>query len=542
MSRTCLWGLLLTLTLLPARSGAAGLPAVESLADQIDQAVHTRLEAAGVQPAGPLDDERYLRRLMLDLAGRVPTLAEREAFLNDESPDKRTAWVEQLVASPDFAIHLRNELDLQLLARLKTDNDWREYLLEATRANRGWDDLFREIMLPERLREGEQGPAAFLRERVRDLDDLTNDTAVLFFGVNIGCAKCHDHPLVSDWEQQHYYGMASFFQRTYRTKTGLLAERFDGRIKFKTVVGDELEATFMFLDGAATYEPPVELSDERRKELDELVRKAQREDDAEPPRPEFSPRAELVRMALAPTGPDYFSRNMVNRTWARLMGQGLVEPLDQMHSENPPSHPELLDALAKDFATSGYDMKRLIHAMVLSETYARDSRITGGAEPPAADLFAVAIPRPLTPRQLSLSLLVATANPETIRGTASGDEWEKKRDELENRANSFATRVEIPGEDFQISVDEALLFSNGDRVAGDYLRDAGDRLVRHLTSLEADDDVATVATQALLSRSPAPEEQSRIADYLSARSDRRVEAIQQVVWALMTSPEFRFNH
>ncbi|QDU40174.1 hypothetical protein Mal4_45290 [Maioricimonas rarisocia] len=542
MLRTCLPGILLVATLAVVGAVEGNTPPADPLAAVIDTAISARLQDAGVQPAETLDDERFLRRLMLDLAGRVPTLAEREAFLGDASPDKRAAWVDRLLELPDFALHLRNELDLLLLARLTSDNEWREYLLEGTRANRGWDDLFREIMLPERLREGEKGPAAFLRERVRDLDDLTNDTAVLFFGVNIGCAKCHDHPLVPDWEQQHYYGMASFFQRTYRTKKGLLAERFDGRLKFKTVVGDELEAEFMFLNGTAAYEPPVELSDERRKELDEQVRKAQREDDAEPPRPEFSPRAELVRMALDPSGPDYFSRNMVNRTWARLVGQGFVEPLDQMHSENPPSHPELLETLASDFASSGYDLKRLIRGIVLSETYARDSRLSGRREAPAADLFAVALPRPLTPRQLSASLQVATAMPERMQGLIAGEAWESERDSLENRADSFAKQIEIPGENFQVSVDEALLFTNSERVASDYLRDAGDRLVRHLKSLDGDETVATVAMQAVLSRTPTAEEQARISEYLATRSVRRLEAIQQIVWALIASPEFRFNH
>ncbi|MFG0335229.1 MAG: DUF1549 domain-containing protein, partial [Maioricimonas sp. JB049] len=493
MLRTSLPGILLVATLVVAGAAEGNAAHAEPLADVIDTAISARLQQAGVPPAGPLDDERFLRRLMLDLAGRVPTLAEREAFLSGSSPDKRAVWVDRLLESPDFALHLRNELDLLLLARLTADNDWRAYLLEATRANRGWGDLFREIMLPERLREGEKGPAAFLRERVRDLDDLTNDTAVLFFGVNIGCAKCHDHPLVPDWEQQHYYGMASFFQRTYRTKQGLLAERFDGRLKFKTVVGDELEAEFMFLDGAATYEPPVELSDKRRKELEEQVRKAQREDGAEPPRPEFSPRAELVRMALDPAEADYFSRNMVNRTWARLLGQGFVEPLDQMHTENPPSHPELLDALARDFAAHGHDLKRLIRGIVLSDTYARDSRLSGNAELPAADLFAVALPRPLTPRQLAASLQVATALPERMQGVVGGDAWESEREAIEKRSDSFAKQIEIPGENFQVSVDEALLFTNSERIASDYLRDAGDRLVRHLRSLEENQAVASVA-------------------------------------------------
>ena len=377
---------------------------------------------------------------------------------------------------------------------------------------------------------GDKGPAAFLRERVSELDDITNDTAVLFFGVNIGCAKCHDHPLVADWQQDHYFGMAAFFKRTYRTKAGLLAERFDGDLQFTDIVGTEKPARFMFLTGDSIEPPALEWSDEERQRINEAIDQAEKKDDADPPpNPDFSPRSELVDLALGDAENHFFARNMVNRTWARLLGRGIVHPLDQMHSENPASHPELLDWLARDFAENGYDLRRLIRGIVLSETYQRDSRWPIDSEAPAPELFAVAQPRALTPRQLSLSLLVVSANPEQLIGTEDSANWAERREQLENSANGFADQIEIPGDGFQISVDEALLFSNSQRIENDYLRDAGDRLVGHLKQMEDASSLIDAAFLSALSRTPSDEERETFADYLAAREDRRVAAIQQLL-------------
>ena len=360
------------------------LPADVAIENAIDQYRNDRLAAEAIAAPPSINDDAWLRRVTLDLAGRVPTLAELRDFRASEDADKRTALVDRLIASPDFAFHLRNEVDLLLLARIRQDGEWRDYLLAATQENRSWDRVFREVMLPERELPEDKGAGAFLRERVKEIDDLTNDTASLFFGVNISCAKCHDHPLVADWLQDHYFGLSSFFKRTYRTKQGMLAERFDGEVKFTTVDGEEKAAAFMFLSGSTIDEPAREVSEEEKKQIQEAIQKAEKEDEADPPPlPEFSPRTELVRMATDEGEQGFLARNMVNRVWARLMGRGLVHPLDQMHSENPASHPELLDWLARDFATHGYDLRRLTRGIVLSETYARDTRWTGESELPS---------------------------------------------------------------------------------------------------------------------------------------------------------------
>lgn len=534
----CVIGLPGLTTLLPAEDL---LPVETPIGAAIDHYVQARLDQEQIAPADLTDDVTFLRRLSLDLAGRIPTQQELEDYLALPATERRVSAIEALLAQADFAFHHANELDLTLLARIRKDNEWRAYLLEAARENRPWDQIFAEVLLPDVRRPGETGPAAFLRERVRQLDDLTNDTAVLFFGVNIGCAKCHDHPLVSDWEQDHYFGLSAFFKRTYLTKSRLIGEDIEGNVKFTNILGDEKQAAFMFLSSQKVEEPATELTDEERKQLKEAIKAAKNEDKKEAPTAPFSPRAELVSLALQDTDKDFLAKNIVNRIWARLLGRGLVWPLDQMHSENPPSHPELLDWLARDFRENGYDLKRLVAGIVRSDAYARSARWSGSGETPAPDLFAVAEVRPLNPRQLSLSLSVATSARDRLPGLQKPENWEQQRNDLENRANGFADLFPIPEPGFQVGTDEALLISNSGRFENDFLRTSDDRLIGQLKKLESLEERLEAAFRAILSRDPSDEEREAIGPFLAAREDRLDQALQQLTWILLASPEFRFN-
>ena len=508
---------------------------VEDLARLIDRHVNDACPQS--EQTGLVSESAFIRRVTLDLAGRIPTAAELQHFRESESLKKRAELVSQLIDSPDYAFHQRNELDVLLLRRLEHNDDWRAYLLEATQNNRPWDQVFREIMLPED--SGDTRPAMFLGKRVRDLDKLTNDCSVIWFGVNVGCAKCHDHPLVPDWEQSHYYGMASFFKRTYRAKNGRLGERHNGKIKYKTTSGEEYESEFMYLTGAKVDEPELDWNKDRAKAFEEAVKKSEKDDKADPPRPQFRPREKLVQVALSDRDSDFFARNIANRLWARMFGRGLVHPLDQMHSENPPSHPELLTTLADDLKRHDYDLKRLLHAIALTDAYARREAVGQRVSP---ELFASSIPRPLSPHQLSLSYRIATSSPLDFTGLESENEWKTRREELEKRSESVARQLEIPDEGFQVPVSEALWFSNNAHIQNDYLNAGGNRLVGYLSSIPSNDEIVSAATRSVLSRDPLPEESTAMVQYLEKRPDQRVDAIRQIVWALLSSPEFRFNH
>jgi hypothetical protein len=403
--------------------------------------------------------------------------------------------------------------------------------------------MFRDMLIGNE--DDPDGKAAlnFIRSRARELDELTNETSTIFFGVNISCAKCHNHPLVDDWKQDHYFGLASFFQRTYLTKKNGLAEKSYGEVKFKTTKGEDKVAKLMFLTGTIVDEPVVEVNADERKKQDEVVKKQMQDDNAGPaPKPDFSPRAKLVEVALQPGNNEFFARAIVNRVWAMYLGRGLVHPLDQMHSSNPASHPELLEWLTRDLISHQFDLRRLVRGIVLSQAYARSSEWGASTELPPSDLFAVALVRPLTPRQYALSLRIASASPQTYQPEQGGEEWQMRRDELERNSEGFSNQFEQPGENFQVAVDEALFLSNNSQITDDYLRDSQDRLVGAIK--QQGDRAAQIVTAywSVLTRSPSAEETTACEQFLARRDSDPVAGLRQMVWALLTSPELRFNH
>lgn len=538
---------ILSLTLLPAlflndaAQSAELLPPDRPVSEVIDHYVGLRLETVGVAPMPSASQPTLLRRTTLDLAGRIPTAVEARWFSEQPEDQRRTELVDRLLQLPDFAFHRRNELDALLLYNKPYDNEFRDYLLWAARENRSWAVMFRDMLLAEEAEGPLKGAAQFLKSRIREVEDLTNDTAVLFFGVNISCAKCHDHPLVEDWKQDHFYGMQSFFSRTYQTKKNTVAENLFDEVKFKTTSGDEKTAAYMFLTGDVVPDETPQFSDEEKKAIEAKIRDARQKDDGEIPVPTFSPRQRLIDVALNDDRDHFFSRNIVNRIWLRLLGTGLVNPADQMHSGNPPSHPELLDWLARDLRQHGYEIRRLIRGIVLSDTYARSSEWQSGSETPSDSLFAVAKPRPLTPSQLALALQVAGRSPAAWPELQADAEWMKLREGLENQIGGWVREFEPPSEGFQVAVDEALFFSNNARINDDILRDSGDRIVGHLNTLEDDPQLINTLWSTALCRPPTEEEKSAAIAWLSRDGDR-IAMIRQLSWALLAGPEFRFNH
>ena len=520
------------------------LPQETEIVTAINHYVSAHLAKNGVTPVAPADDATLLRRTMLDLAGRIPHALERDWFHSLPEADRRRMLVDRLMQSPDFDFHHRNWLDESLLPNQPYNDEFRNYLLTAVQGRRSWESIFRELMKAGVAEGPEKGAAQFLKSRVQELDDLTNDTAILFFGVNISCAKCHDHPLVTDWKQDHFYGMQAFFQRTYQTrKVSALAERPFGEVKFTTTSGEEKKAAFMFLTGDQVTDRTPEFPAEERKSLEERIRKLEQEDaEAEILVPEFRPRDELVEVALRDSKDRFFARNIVNRVWARLLGTGLVDPLDQMHSGNPPSHPELLAWLANDLVSHGYDLRRLIQGIVLSEAYARSSEWAQPSEQPAANLFAVAKTRPLTPRQLAASLHVSVRNPEQWPAIDATDEWIKRRTDLENQANGWVREFEQPGDNFQVAVDEALFFSNSQRIQNEMLSDSDDRLLGALKKGENQNQAIEVLWLTVLGRVPQVDEITSANNWLDRIPEKKNESRTQLLWALLAGPEFRFNH
>lgn len=514
------------------------LPAAMPIEQVIDNYIDQQLKEEKITPAGPADDATLLRRLSLDLLGRIPTPAETAAYLALTGPDKLRNMVDTMMASPALARHLADDMNTMLMNG--SPGSIRDYLVRAITARKSWVDIYRTLMIPDEGNPEQKGATEFLKNRISDADKMTADISSVFFGVNVSCARCHDHPLVQDWKQDHFYGMKSFVARTI-DNGGFLAEHEAGLVKFKTTKGVEKKAKMMFLTGkvvehASVREPK---DDELKKEKEQLEKL--KKSKTQPPLPGFSPRKTLVDLSLQADQRDFFARSIVNRMWYRLFGQGLVMPLDQMHSENPASHPELLDWLARDTAEHGYDLRRLIRGLVLSKAYGRSSRWTDGQEVPGPSLFAVARVRPLTPLQLSVSLRIATTDPNKL-SQGKPEDLEKTLDSIEQNARGFASLIEQPTEDFQIGVGEALLFSNNDRIYKEFLSDGGDRLISRLIQAKTAREMIELAVRSTLCRPPTSEETRLMEDFLTPRMSRAKDGCSQLVWALITSAEFRFNH
>jgi hypothetical protein len=483
---------------------------VRSIAAKIDGFVEQQWRIDKATPAALCDDATFLRRVTLDLVGRVPTLAEARAFADERSRDKRARAVRRLMESPEFALHLGRALDEMIQEKNAGDGEFLEYLRASVAQHKPWDRVFREIMVGPWDTKERKPAARFLQKRLNSLDDLTNDTARVFFGVNVSCAKCHDHPLVPDWKQDHYYGMASFFNRTQGKRGGEVQEKPNGDVQFVTTKGERKTAKVMFLSGGIVT------------------------DDAKPSR-----REQLVWIALEEK--QFFSRAIVNRLWAYLLGRGLVQPVDQMHSANPPAVAGLLEWLADDFAANGYDLDRIVAGIVSSRVYQLES-VPPAGETPADAAFAVARLKPLSPQQYAFSMILATGDGTFDHATAPAARSKRYR-ELDSQAASLAKLgfIDPRNDRFQSSATEALFLSNHPEVQR-LVAKAGNNLVSRLAAIQDDGKIVDAAAWTILGRPADAEQKTLLEHWITEHGSDRVKACEQLVWALLTSAEFRFNH
>ena len=508
-------------------------PASRPISEVVDYYVAAKLKETRVKSVSAASDANFIRRVTLDLAGRIPTPDEVRDYESSRAKDKKQHLVDRLMESPAFVRQQVAELEWHLMDG--KGGAFREYLTRAVKENRGWDDIFREVMAADATNTTTKGSEQFLKTRVANQDRLANDVSVRFFGVNISCAQCHDHPLVPSWKQDHYFGMKSFFSRTFENGD-FLGERDYGHVSFKPTRGDTKRATLMFISGEVMNEPESADPDDKAKKAEKALLEELKKKKEPPPAPKFSRRARIVEAGLKQGENGFFARAIVNQVWARFFGHGLVMPVDQMHGQNRPSHPELLAWLARDLVQRDYDLRGLIRGLVLSDAYARGSRWDGPQRPDPA-LYAVAIPRALTPRQFGTSLQMATA-----RSTAFTNQTELDAtiERMEKDGSSWASSFERPTFDFQVGVEEALMFSNSEKVEKELLKE--DRLLRDLLGINDSEKMIRAAYQQVLFRAPQREEVKALRKYVEQRSDRPTDAIRQMMWSMMTSTEFRFNY
>lgn len=539
----------------PAR--AAWDPA---LSRAIDAQVETALKKANLAPVGRAEPADLVRRIHLDVLGRIPTAEETQAFLGDANPDRHHALIDRLLADPEMAAGWRVVLHQWLNGTLAEppfgSDDFLAYVEEALRENRSWSRIATELLVPDPADAKQRGAAYYLGSRLQggdrsaQLDAVTTSVASVLFGVQLQCAKCHDHPFVTGWKQENYYGLTAFLGRTEtaRGDNGMvLKEKAEGEVKFVAKGAGERTAALLFLDGRTVEEPPAS------KNPAEAYEKGT---GGLPDRPKFSRRRALVETAIASDSP-YFKRALVNRLWKHLLGRGLVEPVDQIHAANPASHPELLDLLADDFATHGYDLRRLLAGLLHSETYLRSSRWTAAGPRPADATYAAAVVRPLTPEQLAASIYQATGQTETLRAKyvrEAAREPEKNKKPLgeitpavlrglvgkDREFAELVRRFRSDGESFEAHASQALYLTYNPSMQV-LLRPQGTTLAAKLAGTKDDAELVRTAFETILSRPPDDPELQAATAFLADPTLQRPEACRELVWSLLTTAEFRFQ-
>lgn len=506
------------------------------------------------------DDATFLRRVTLDLTGTIPTADEVRVFLADESAEKRTKIIDQLITSPEHARRLQYFFDTMLMERRPDKHvpasAWRNYLRTSFLENKPWDVLVREILSVDGTDQKTRPAVKFLLDRELKSEVVTRDLGRLFLGRDLECAQCHDHPNVDDYLQRHYHGLNAFLNRSYlfkdpKTKKTSIGEKAEGLVSFTSVFTNEEGKTAPRMLDLPEIVDPADMKTAYKVKPAKNVRSV----------PVYSRRL-LLANAMTTSTNIAFRQNIANRLWAMMMGRGFVEPLDMWHADNPPSNPKVLDLLTDELQQNGYNIRLILRELALSQTYQRSSRMPAGTEIAKENQFGVGLLKPLSPEQLAWSMMQATGFTEkTLKilkakqikadpknGLKKTDEpmWQEEalHDALKSNVAAFVKTFGIVGAQtsrFDASADQALFLRNGALVQS-WLVPAGNNLTARLKKLKTSPEIAEELYLSVFSRVPDKAETEQVTAYLSKNEKQSQQALQQLVWAALSSDEFRFNH
>ncbi len=497
----------------------------QEVAARIDERIAAVWEAQNVKPAAAAEDAEFLRRVSLDLLGRIPSVAEVRAFLKDSAVDKRAALIDRLLDSPGYGSHwshvwrglMMPEANANPQAR-GLQSGFEAWLQEQLAKNTGYDQMIRELLttpIGRNARVAVNGAPgvratpdvmAYYLAKDASPENLASGTARAFLGVRLECAQCHDHPFAS-WKREQFWGYAAFFASIQRqtqgdntAPIGEVADRWELGIP-----GTDRVAPASFPDGTLP------------------VRKFR-----------VRGRQTLADWMTAPTN-RYFARAAVNRMWFNFFGRGLVDPVDDMvGGDSNTHHPELLDELAQEFAAHQFDLKFLIRAITSSRAYQLSSSSAEGTAAEAG-LFARMSLRGLTNEQLADSFSQATGL--SLANGRTNEEFLSK----------FTTQSDRPTE-YQTSILQALAMMNSPLVTEQTAVAKSGTLAGVLDApfLDANAQIETLYL-ATLSRLPSDGEMQRSLKFVAqadsnGQSGARKEALADVFWALLNSSEFLLNH
>jgi len=487
----------------------------------IDRLVDAKLERLRILPSPPADDATFLRRVSLDLTGRLPSPESVRAFRDDPRPSrlKRAKTIDKLIASPEYVDHWAVKWgDLLQSSRKylgeKGAYEFHQWIRDAIASNRPYDKLVRELLTARG--SSYDNPAANYFRVTGGAKPAMEKTTQVFLGVRMVCAQCHDHPF-ERWTQSQYYEMSAFFSAVgiragYEVGEDIV---FDQRADFEMKHpkdGRVMKPQFMIAPGGA----PVPDGPERRDALAEW---------------------------LTSRDNPFFAKAMANRMWSYFMGKGIIDPVDDIRASNPPSNPALLDALTKDFVAHGFDLRELMRTIAGSRAY-QASIATNEWNAGDRDNFSHAIPRRLSAEELmdavSSAAGVRPRFPDVPEDTAASqlvDPHIGKEGFLDvfGRPPRESSCECERRSDF--SLPQALNLVNGKTIS-DAVADPKGRVAALVLSGKSDEAIVDDLYLAALSRLPTREEQLRGVTYVS--DGARATRAQDLLWALLNSKAFLY--
>jgi mono/diheme cytochrome c family protein len=488
----------------------------------IDKLVHEKLNKLRIIPADVASDEIFLRRVFLDVVGLPPTVEERNRFLTDTRPEKRAALVDELLERKEFTemwvmkwaelLQIRTFNNGPQQVSYKAALNYYQWLRERIAGNMPFNELIRQILS---AKGGTfSSPATNYFQIEQDVLKLTENTAQVFMGTRIQCAQCHNHPF-DRWTMDDYYSFVSFFAQVKRKPAEDPRERI------------------VFDEGGETQHP--------------VTKKNMPPKFLGGPSPELkgkSRREALAEWLASPDNP-WFAKNVANIVWAHFLGVGIVDPVDDMRVSNPPSNPELLDALAKKFIADNYDLKKLVRDICNSRTYQLSTR-TNETNITDNRNFSHAMVRRVRAEVLLDCISRVTATPNKFKGLPVGARAVQIADG--NTTNYFlttfgrATRATVCSCEVKMepNLSQALHLLNGDTTQQ---RIRQGKLVENLLEAKKEPkEIIRTLYLTALSREPVEMEMEKLLATVQADPKARREALEDIFWALLNSKEFIFNH
>jgi hypothetical protein len=486
----------------------------------IDELAAEKWKKLGLRPSPVADDATFLRRLTIDLCGRLPTVDEVREFLADSRADKRALWIDRLLKSPDYAAYfamkwgsiLRNS---NLAGADRTAYAFHNWIKEMLARNRPYDEFVRGIVAASG--EWQDAPAInwFWQSRDDQLHQVTADTAQVFLGLRLQCAKCHHHPY-ERFSQDDYYGLAGFYIRLGRKSFGEPPPYYSSP---NVMIGEVHPLTGKGL------EP---------KYLDGPVAKFG---------PDEDPRQALVDWMARPENP-FFAKALVNRMWGHFFGRGIVHEVDDLRETNPPSNPELLARLSQEFIQQRFDVQHILRLMLNSRVYQLSS-IPTDANASDAQNFARYYPKRF-PAEVMLDAVDQACGSKSSFGNMSAD---ARAVDLphENFGSYFLDAFDRPRRvtscecerSTGATLSQVLLLANSDELEGKIAYNG--RVQRMFEAQRSTPQMIEELYLATFSRYPSPVELIAAERHVATDPQPR-RGIEDVLWSLVNSREFVFNH